>query len=98
MQHIMTLHIPALTLNSMPSDYLCCQATTIVKAEPLPFPTPNDNWSYFIGTMDQYMYDGKKSGKQVAILNVLYEALINIVNSLILSLPSILNNAIFRGL
>lgn len=31
--------------------------------------------------MDQYMYDGKEGGKQVAILNISYEDLTNIVSS-----------------
>ena len=98
MQHIMALHIPALNLNSTPSAYLCCQATAVVKAEPLPFPTPNKNWSYFIGTVDQYMYDGKESRKQVEILIVTDEDITNIVSFSILPLPLTLNDAIFRGL
>ena len=91
MQHIMALHIPSLTLNSMPSGYLCCQATAVVKAEPLPFPTPNDNWSYFIGTVNQYMYDGKESKKHLELLNVIGEGLANVFSSSILPLSSTLH-------
>src|SRR5438046_9818435 len=55
MQHIISIHVPSLILNSVPSGYLACQTITIIKAEPVPFPTPNYNWSYFIGTVDQYI-------------------------------------------
>src|SRR5436190_67848 len=82
MQHIMAVHVPSLTLNSMPSGYLTCQATAVVKAEPVPFPTPNDNWSYFIGTVDQYMYNGKESRKQGQILNAADESLTNVLSFL----------------
>jgi hypothetical protein len=68
MQHVMAYHIPALTLNSMPPAYLSCQATVVVETLPLSFPT-HETWSYFIGTVDQYMYDGKESKKHVRISN-----------------------------
>jgi len=97
MQHIMDIHIHSLTLNSMPSGYLACQATAIVKAEPVLLPTPNGDWSYFIGTVDQSIYNRNESGKQVEILNAADESLINIISFLTLSSPSIPNKAIFMA-
>src|SRR5438046_3661615 len=98
MQHIMDVHVPSLILNSMASCYLACQATAIVKAEPVPFPTRDDDWSYFIGTVNQiYIYNRNGSGKQVEILNAADESLSNIVSFLTLSSPSIPNKAIFMA-
>jgi len=95
MQHIMAVHVPVLTLTSMPSAYLFCQATAVVKTLPISFPT-HQTWSYFIGTIDQYMYDGKESKKHVRISNSVGEDLTDDDSSSNLPLRLILTKVTYR--
>src|SRR5437762_12022998 len=47
----------------MPTGHLLCQAIVTILTKPNPFPSHN-TWSYFRGTIEQYMYDLKVKGSK----------------------------------